>query len=318
MAPFFLPWQRIESGKPTSSSPTLHHSWTRERVWVFQRPSLLRPGFELKNSSNLLYLPTSSLAETCKIFRNMQYQCFFAKGWHFKREQSVFWKAPSLQNKDWLRARTSFVYKTSRLVRISLLIRALNKRALLFFSWKLFHKSKRKLFTCLCISWYKHSRGWKNSRQLCKPSTSSRVCITVSNSTNPSRVYIRLCLEMELLAELYIEAGRNLSTVFWKTEPKMGDTLLNKLYSTNKFVSRWSPPLCNDQFLAGCTFSYNWIHPLKNATVEMNQRNFLPINTTRVLVALANVIQPPHMNNKNSVILLNHGLHFITSTNFST
>ena len=31
------------------------------------------------------------------------------------------------------------------------------------------------------------------SRQLCKPSTSSRVCITVSNSPNPPRVYIRLC-----------------------------------------------------------------------------------------------------------------------------
>ena len=36
-------------------------------------------------------------------------------------------------------------------------------------------------------------RGWENSRQLCKPSTSSRVCITVSNSPNPSRIYIRLC-----------------------------------------------------------------------------------------------------------------------------
>ena len=31
------------------------------------------------------------------------------------------------------------------------------------------------------------------SRQLFKPSTSSRVCITVSNSPNPPRVYIRLC-----------------------------------------------------------------------------------------------------------------------------
>ena len=28
---------------------------------------------------------------------------------------------------------------------------------------------------------------------LCKPSTSSQVCITVSNSPNPSRVYTRLC-----------------------------------------------------------------------------------------------------------------------------
>ena len=50
----------------------------------------------------------------------------------------------------------------------------------------------------------------------------------------------------------------------------------------------------------------------------MNQRNFLPINITRVLEAIANVIHAPHMNDKNSVILLNHGLHFITSTNFST
>ena len=40
---------------------------------------------------------------------------------------------------------------------------------------------------------YNHSRGWENSRQLCKPSTSSRVCITVENSPNPSSGYIRLC-----------------------------------------------------------------------------------------------------------------------------
>ena len=38
--------------------------------------------------------------------------------------------------------------------------------------------SNRKLFCCVCIAWYKHSRGWENSRQFCKPS--SRVCITVS------------------------------------------------------------------------------------------------------------------------------------------
>ena len=60
---------------------------------------------------------------------------------------------------------------------------------------KLFYKNNRKLFSGVCIawSWYKHSRGWENSRQLCKPSTSSWVCKTVSNSPNPSRVYIRLC-----------------------------------------------------------------------------------------------------------------------------
>ena len=85
----------------------------------------------------------------------------------------------------------AFVYTTLRLVRISLLINAITK-SFAFFSGKLFHKSNRKLFSCVCIVWYKHSRGWENSRQLCKPSTLSRVCITVSNSPNPSSVYIRL------------------------------------------------------------------------------------------------------------------------------
>ena len=45
----------------------------------------------------------------------------------------------------------------------------------------------------VCIAWYKHERSWENSRQLCKPETKSRVCITVENSPNASSVYIRLC-----------------------------------------------------------------------------------------------------------------------------
>ena len=76
-------------------------------------------------------------------------------------------------------------------------------------------------------------------------------------------------------------------------------------------------PVCKTVF-RGCTFSYNRICPIKNATEEMNQRKILPINKTRILEAIANVIHSPHMNDKNSGILLNHGLHFITSTNFST
>ena len=55
------------------------------------------------------------------------------------------------------------------------------------------NKSNRNFFSCICIAWYKLSRGWEHSWQLCKPLTSSWVCITVSNSPNPSRVYIRLC-----------------------------------------------------------------------------------------------------------------------------
>ena len=41
----------------------------------------------------------------------------------------------------------------------------------------------------VCIARYKHERGWENSRQLCKPETKSRVCITVKNSPNPSSFY---------------------------------------------------------------------------------------------------------------------------------
>ena len=45
----------------------------------------------------------------------------------------------------------------------------------------------------VCKNWNKHERVWENSRQLCKPETNSRVCITVENSPNASSVYIRLC-----------------------------------------------------------------------------------------------------------------------------
>ena len=72
--------------------------------------------------------------------------------------------------------------KTSRLVTISILINGLNKIVLHFFSGKLFYKSNRKLFSCVCIPWYKHSRGWETSRRLRKTETKSRVCISVSNS----------------------------------------------------------------------------------------------------------------------------------------
>ena len=116
---------------------------------------------------------------------------FLRLSWHFKWEKSVVWKA------SFCTTRTDYACKTSwtRLVlKISLLIRAI-QRVLRFSSGKLFYKSNRKRFSWVFIPWYKHSRRWENSRQLCKPETKSRVCITVSNSPNPSRVYkiIRLC-----------------------------------------------------------------------------------------------------------------------------
>ena len=64
--------------------------------------------------------------------------------------------------------RTSFVYKTSPLVRISLLISALNNRVMLFLSGNSYFIKviENFFFSCVCISWYKHSRGWENYRPL--------------------------------------------------------------------------------------------------------------------------------------------------------
>ena len=85
---------------------------------------------------------------------------------------------------------------------------------LIFFSGRLFYKSNRKLFSGVCIAWSKHSRGWENSSQLCKPETKSRVCITVENSPNPSCVYIRLCKQ----GKCFLLLKCNSSAIFlWMT-----------------------------------------------------------------------------------------------------
>ena len=123
---------------------------------------------------------------------------FFRLSWHFKREKPFFWKASLLQNKNWL-----IVYKTSRLVRISLLISNVNKE-FFFFLEKAILSKQWKTFSRVCIAWYKHSRGWENSWQLCKSETTSRVCITVSNSPNPSSVYIRLCKHRKKVQAIYL------------------------------------------------------------------------------------------------------------------
>ena len=109
------------------------------------------------------------------------------------------------------------------------------KEFCVFFSGKLFYKSNRKLFSCVCIAWYKHSRRWENSRQLCKPLTSSRVCITVSNSPNPSRVYIRLCKHGKRFLLLKYCIG----SLFIKRPSKIWHILFNKdeyIYSKGNFL----------------------------------------------------------------------------------
>ena len=89
------------------------------RALITQAQSWKR--FGVQNLTSLLYLPIPSSAETWNIFTNKLCQFYFCLSWHFKREKSVFCKASSLQNKNWLRVHI-FVYTTLRLVRISLFI----------------------------------------------------------------------------------------------------------------------------------------------------------------------------------------------------
>ena len=99
-------------------------------------------------------------------------------------------KASFSQNKEWI-TRTNFVYKTSRLVRISLLFSALNKRVLFFSRESYFIKAIENFFSC---SVFAHpdinTLGvWRiHDRCKCKPETKSRVCIAVSNSSYPRGV----------------------------------------------------------------------------------------------------------------------------------
>ena len=91
----------------------------------------------------------------------------------------------------------------------------------------------------------------------------------------------------DCFAGLWVKnSPRNREGVLWI----YGDSNAGRFYRSIR-----QTPLCKTVF-RGCTFSYNWIYPIINATVEMNQRNFLPINIIRVLDAIANVIHSRDMN----------------------
>ena len=84
--------------------------------------------------------------------------------------------------------------------------------------------------------------GLGELRQLCKPSTSSRLCITVSNSPNPSRVYIRLCKQGKRFLLLKykpdaIYCSHNLSPRAISVETKFQSRSRRKHHHTNTCFS---------------------------------------------------------------------------------
>ena len=160
------------------------------KMFCFSRKHEFEKVFKFKTQQVYFIYP---FLRRLKLGKSLQRRCvnFFSLKLTFYARKVPILESIFLQNKNWL-CMQDFVDKTLRVIRISLLISAI-QRVLHFFSGNLFYKNSRKLFTCVCIAWYKHLRHWENSRQLCKPSTLSQVCITVLNSPNPSRAYIRLC-----------------------------------------------------------------------------------------------------------------------------
>ena len=138
-------------------------------------------GFELKTSTSLLYLPIWKYLETCCV------NFFFAWADILSEKNPYFGKHLFCKTK------TDYAYKlrvqdfaTSK--NFSFNQCSYQERFAFFSRESYFIKAIENFFPV-----FKHSRGWVNSRQLCKPSASSRVCMTVSNSPNPSSAYIRLC-----------------------------------------------------------------------------------------------------------------------------
>ena len=85
-----------------------------------------------QNATSLLNLPIPSSAETWKIVTKKVRQFYFAPKLTFEARKIRILESIFLQNKNWLREQ-DFVDKTLRLVRISLLISAIQRGVLRFF-----------------------------------------------------------------------------------------------------------------------------------------------------------------------------------------
>ena len=122
---------------------------------------------------------------------NLQTYCvnsFFRLSWHLSKKNSFFLKHLFLQTKNWWREQAVRVHDLATGKNLS--FNQCHNKQFEFFLGKVNLQMQEKTFFRICIAWYKYWRGWENSRQLCKPQTNSRVCITVSNSPNPRLLYI--------------------------------------------------------------------------------------------------------------------------------
>ena len=75
--------------------------------------------------------------------------------------------------------------------------------------------------------------------------------------------------------------------------------------------------LCSRLYV-GCRRSYNWIYPVISEAVSKQEYDNLDFQHDKVIKNILSVLQTPEMQRKESVLLLNLGLHFPISVNFTT
>lgn len=87
----------------------------------------------------------------------------------------------------------------------------------------------------------------------------------------------------------------------------------------NLVLSARKRALCY-QLYEKCEFSYNWIYPVLHGEQRaIVQNNDLDFEENRVLDTIKEILtQPDMVNNPNSTMLLNLGLHFVMTLNFTT
>ena len=67
-----------------------------------------------------------------------------------------------------------------------------------------------------------------------------------------------------------------------------------------------------------CKNSYNWLYPVTDEQRSREQNDGLDFNPVKVFDAIRTVLDRPKMQLKDSVLLLNLGLHYPVSVNFTT
>lgn len=110
-----------------------------------------------------------------------------------------------------------------------------------------------------------------------------------------------------LLDNLFAPSPRRREGILWI----YGDSLALRFYDSIYYT-----PLCTEIFKA-CNITYNWVYNMNEPVeIEKYKRNYRDFDPWRVLNEIRDVIYLPQMDEK-SVIVLNCGLHYVSSLKFA-